>query len=124
MSYSITLAIEGRPISKKNSRVHVTTRDGRKFVLPSEAYREFAKLASLQLREYRNVMLKAPYKVSYRFFLKGKLDADLDNLIAGINDILQENGIIDNDKNIRKFGESEKVPDCAGWKSEVVIEPL
>ena len=124
MSYTINLTIEGRPISKKNSRQHVTTRDGRKFVIPSEAFRTFQQIALAQLNQYRNIQLIGPYKVSYRFFMKGNLDADMDNLIAGVNDILQEAGIIDNDKNIRKFGESEKIAGNKDWKTEICIEPF
>lgn len=43
---------------------------------------------------------KAPYSVTYTFNRKGKITGDIDNLMASINDILEEANVIENDKYI------------------------
>jgi len=111
------IEILGRPISKKNSR-----RNFHRVSLPSIAFVKFEKYALEQLRGYKQ-KFEGPIIVSYTFYMKGKLDSDFDNMIGGINDILQDAGIIDNDKNII-MGSFLKVAGCPDWSTELNIKAV
>lgn len=112
------LTILGRPISKKNSRIAL--RNGMN--IPSKAYRAFEKLALDQLGS-RYELLRGQVVARYTFYMKGKLDADCDNMIAGINDILQKAGIIEDDCYI-VAGTFEKVAGHGDWKTVIDLESL
>ncbi len=112
------IEILGRPISKKNSKQLIPVR-GRTIMIPSKAYNQFRKDALVQVLGKKPVL--SPYAVRYEFQMKGRLDTDIDNMIAGINDILQEAGIIDDDKNIIWI-EAVKIPLCDDWKTIIEID--
>ena len=111
------LKIIGRPISKKNNR-----RNFRNISLPPKAYGPFEKSAVQQLSIY-NIKYTGLLKVHYVFHMKGRLDTDVDNMMAGINDILQVAGIIENDKFIID-GTFKKVAGCTDWLTEVEIHQI
>lgn len=103
---SITFEIPYRIIAKKNSK-QVVNNGGRIFVISSKAYREFEE-TTVQLLGYTvspkiGATLKPPYTCSYDIYFKGRYEADLDNLIASINDCIEKAGIIENDKYIREY---------------------
>lgn len=110
--------IEGRVIAKKNSR-QIGYRGGRMVNFPSKRYEEFKETALWQLKRIKE-KLKPPYDVRYCFYIKGKMDADLDNLIASINDILQEAGIIENDRLIYEM-DAKKVMGEKDFKTTIEI---
>lgn len=114
----IIFRIEGRPISKKNSR-----RNFGKVSLPSIGYVKFEKLALAQLEAMQIEPLLGPVRVKYRFCMKGRLDSDVDNMIAGINDILQKAGIIENDSLILE-GSFIKQPLCPDWQTILEIKQI
>lgn len=107
----------GRPISKK--RNYRRSRNGRMYL--SSTWKKWQEDALWQLRKYK-VKHTGPIKVDYTFFVKGKYKVDLDNLIAGINDILQEAGIIDDDKNIVRI-EATKEVGWRVWSTLISIKP-
>jgi Holliday junction resolvase RusA-like endonuclease len=113
--------IEGRVIAKKNSR-QIGYRNGRMVNFPSKRYNEFKEMALWQLKTIKGE-IKPPYDVRYCFFIKGKMDADLDNLIASINDILQEAGIIENDRLIYQM-EAQKIMGQDDFKTTIEIYEL
>lgn len=110
------ITILGRPISKKNNR-----RNFFHTSLPSKAYERFKEDALWQLKKTHHVFYQDYYKINYKFFMKGKLNTDFDNMIGGINDILQDAGIIVNDGLVEK-GSYEKIRGCIGWWTELEIE--
>ena len=111
-----TITIVGRPISKKNSK-----RAFRHVVLPSVAYVRFEKDALQQLKAVKK-HYSGDLDVSYSFTYKGKLWTDCDNAIAGLNDILQKSGIIDDDKQIKSG--TFIVTTGKDWLTEIIISPL
>jgi Holliday junction resolvase RusA-like endonuclease len=115
-----TITIYGRPISKKNSKQVINIK-GRLIPISSKAYRQFEKDALKQMVSVKQVA--SPYMVRYVFHMKGRMDADIDNLIAGINDILQEAGWINDDKNIRAI-DAIKIPLCDEWKTVISIKTI
>ena len=115
------ITIYGRPISKKNSMQIIRVR-GRNVIITSKGYRQFEKGALAQLKEVKN-RYHGKVNVDYTFYLKGKLDADLDNLVTSVTDVLQKSGIIDNDKNIIS-STAIKYAGNNDWKTEIEINKL
>lgn len=100
----VTLELEGRVISKKNARRVFYS--GKRIVnVPSKAFEAFKVEALLQIqsRAKNQKTLPPPYHLEYIFRMKGKLNSDLDNMIASINDILQDAEIITDDKYIHSL---------------------
>lgn len=105
-----------RVISKKNSKRWVWAQ-GRKYLLPSEAFQAFEEEALQIIRYMIFPKIKAPLKpwqhipitASYQFFMKGNGWADLDNLIASVNDVMEKGGLIENDKHIRRYKEPVEI---------------
>jgi len=115
----ITIEITGRVISKKNSRRHFRNRrTGGRIVMPSEAYMEFKEDALAQICGFPG--LKPPYGINYRFEMKGKGATDVDNMMASINDILQDAGIIEDDKHVITGG-FDKVLESKDYKTILQI---
>lgn len=115
------ITISGRPISKKNSK-RIIQRGKRKFIVPSKAYKQFEE-DSLWLLKSVDEKYEGKIHVNYKFYYKGKMKTDVDNAIAGINDILEKAGIIDNDKNIVS-GSFEIVSGQKEWRTEIKISKI
>ncbi len=95
--------LEGRVASLKNSK-RVVRVGGRTIVLPSKAHEKFLALALPQLIPSRpRVPFDFPYTLHIIFHLKGKLDADVDNLSCSIGDLLMSAAIVADDKQCIKL---------------------
>jgi Holliday junction resolvase RusA-like endonuclease len=90
-------------------------------VLPSNAYLKFEKDALEQLRKIK-YKYRSDVDVSYTFTYKGKLWTDVDNAIAGLNDILQKAGVLDDDKQIKSG--TFIVNTGKDWKTDIEISSL
>lgn len=112
------IVINGRPISKKNSK-QIYKVGGRTIVASSKAYKKFESDALNQLGESKNTIVNL-CTVDYTFYIKGKYHVDLDNLIAGINDILQKAKIIKDDDLISTIN-ARKIGGCGGWSTKISI---
>lgn len=96
MRDKITIKLTSRPISKKNSKRWLM-RGRRPFLIPSEAYTKFEKEALNEIRGQIPIGFETFNEqvfVDYKFQIKGNYHVDVDNLVSGINDILQKAGII------------------------------
>lgn len=122
MPKELSLSIDGRPISKKNSRRFIPSRKRGILSLPSESYEHFAESAGWQLKTVKT-RFTLPVSIAYVFEMKGHLDADVDNLIAGVNDILQRAGIIENDSLIYE-GSFAKFHGAEAWRTRLTIREL
>lgn len=116
------LVISGRPISKKN-HMQFRIAGGRRFITTSTAYKKFERNALFQLMAIKKKLFTKPVSVTYQFYIQGKYHVDFDNLIAGINDILQKANILVDDDLIVK-GSFEKIGGCAGWSTKLSIEEV
>ena len=124
----LVATIKGRPASKKNNRRTFKHRyTGQQMNIPSEAYENFRVIALPQLLPITYKRGFTPFskniQIRYVFHQKGKLSQDADNAMASVNDILQEAGIITNDKYITK-GSFLIISGCDDWKTEVTITEL
>jgi crossover junction endodeoxyribonuclease RusA len=117
------ITIKGRVISKKNSKQVVRT-GGRPYIISSKAYQAFEKEAVKQIkRQFRGNPYEGPVDVCYSFFMKGRLDTDISNMIGSIDDILEKAGVIENDRNIVSMS-AVKEAGHEGWLTEVEITKL
>ena len=92
--------LPGRVISKKNSKQIYRTA-GRTFVSTSDAYKTWHEEAMWRLYTSRpKVPLSGALSITLTFWMKGKIDADWDNLSASICDLLTDLGVIEDDKQI------------------------
>jgi Holliday junction resolvase RusA-like endonuclease len=101
----LTITTVARP-KKNNARTifRIVRGKTRKFVVPPKAYMAFVaevETAIMGVRVKLNLPLPAiPYALSVVFFLPDEA-ADVDNLVVGLNDALQQAGVFTNDRVVR-----------------------
>ena len=102
----LELTIQGRVPSAKNSRRIFRVR-GRTISLKSKAYERFSSEAAIQVREQLlkehpdyQLPMAPSYLVFIEFYMKGKGATDGDNMESAIFDLLQDTGVIEDDKHI------------------------
>lgn len=122
MIYTIT----GRIPSKKNSKqIFVNRKTGGRFITSSRAWKNFENGAIWELKS--QFKKRNPYKgdlyIDYTFLMKGKGATDVDNLMSGVNDLLQKAGVIEDDKNILS-GSFRKIVGQPEYFTEVSIQKL
>lgn len=119
------LILNMRPYSKKNSRK--ARRWGKMiFTVPSDNYTSFAQIATVELKRQINKQssmqrrFEGPVTVVTIFYVKGQSNFDSDNMHTGVLDILQDAGIIKNDKQVYG-GWHEKVMGRKDWFIKIII---
>ena len=125
---ALVIALDGRPASKKNSKqMFRNSRTGKMFTSPSKAFKRFHNSALEQIvsgnQKPADWDKVGTFDICYTFYRKGRLSQDVDNAMASVNDILQDAGIIDDDKNILS-GSFCVLRGCPDWKTEVTITRL
>lgn len=106
--------LEGRVGIKKNGK-QISHRRGRIFVRTSENYKNWEGKARLQLlqskaKSFCPMPIQTPVNLQCRFhFPNHQGEPDLSNLYQGIEDLLQEIGVIENDKFIYSHDGSKKI---------------
>lgn len=125
----MNLVILGRPASKKNSMRIVRVR-GRPLVIQSSAYLGWASIAIPQLRAQwaRSYAASGPigYPVNLRAIVyrarAGR--ADLLNFLASVSDVLEEAGVLVDDKLVAGLDGSRLLVDRARPRVEIELAPL
>ena len=121
MEWSATLP--GRVISKKNSRQIYRTKS-RTFVATSDAYQAWHEEATYRLRALRPAMpLTGDLSLTITFRLKGKIDADWDNLSASLCDLLTDCGVIADDKQI-VLANVRKIRGAEDFSTEISVSEM
>lgn len=112
-----TAKILGRPVVKKNTQ-RVIRSGGRTFVIYSKKYAAWKNSAILQLRAQGSsgVSFDKPVNAEFRFYFENhSAEPDLGNVGEGCADILQELGVLANDRLIhilrleKHFGETPRM---------------
>lgn len=101
----LEFTIEGQVRSKKNSKqIFCRGRHGRRFITSSLSYKDWARLAVLQVRAQRagapTFDASTRVRVSITLYHGKGRRMDRDNARAGIFDVLEEAGVIENDGQI------------------------
>lgn len=114
-----SFSLAGRVRSKKNSK-QMILRGGKPRIISSSAFQAWETQARaelfLQKRSLENAGQVFPIKgnlcLTISFGMKGRAhEPDLSNLIEGPQDLLQELGVIENDKQITQIVASKKMDD-------------
>lgn len=101
------IVIHGQPRTKKNSS-RIVKRGNITKLLPSDAFIRYEKAALLQLAHVGAV--QGPISVCCRYYLQDRRSwPDLVGLLQATSDILQDAGIIEDDKYIVNYDGSEIV---------------
>lgn len=113
--------IAGRIVSKKNSRVWVHTPKGRKLI-PSAAYTAFHRDVSGQLVGCLPAApITGPIELDVTIWLRNREhEADLDNQIVGLADLLQDLRVFTNDKQVVRIV-AEKQYGAASFSADVTV---
>ncbi|NPV80814.1 MAG: RusA family crossover junction endodeoxyribonuclease [Firmicutes bacterium] len=96
------IVIPGRPVTKKNhQQVWQNRKSGKRFVVPSKAYKEYEESALRELRAYQGPRFSGPVRVTAQYYMPDRRSwPDLVGLMQATHDILQAAGIIANDRDI------------------------
>lgn len=125
MKRKVFFTITGRPASKKNSRKYIR-RGGKHFSVPSDAYNRYATEFKAQILEMfgtKPPKISGPAFVMTMFEVKGRYQFDADNYHTGILDLLEDVGIIEDDKNVF-IGSYQKATGRPDWATHILINPL
>lgn len=89
-----------QPISKKNSQ-KIIIAGKRPYIVPSDAYRKYVRRVKEQLIGQTLPALAGPLHVKCLYYMETAREPDLTNLMAATHDILEEIGVILDDKQIK-----------------------
>ncbi len=119
-----TAHIAGRVISKKNGRRWVITPKGRRLI-PSVAYVAFHRDAAMQLAGFTpGTPITGPIELELTVRLANREhEADLDNQIVGLADLLQDIGVFRNDRQVVRIV-AEKQYGAASFSADVTVSSV
>lgn len=90
MSQNI-IVISGQTPSQKNSKQILTNRrTGRNFISSNDIVKSWQHSALTELRSETRRFNKGRIQIDYMFYVKDDAQRDLDNMIASVNDVLQQ----------------------------------
>lgn len=119
----LEIVILGQPRTKKNSS-RIALINNKRVLLPSKAFKEYEKVALMQLGRVQAV--HGPVSVRCRYYLQNRAHwPDLVGLLQATSDILQAAGVIDDDKYIVNYDGSEIAGiDKDRPRAEITIQPI
>jgi Holliday junction resolvase RusA-like endonuclease len=122
---AIKFVIPGDPRTKKTHQRILKTRDGRPFLAPSAEWVAYEKDALARLTEFVSQLsayLPIDYPVGIQaLFFRCANVGDLTNYEQGLGDLLQNAGILADDKLIESWDGSRKLKDAANPRVEIHI---
>lgn len=111
------------PISKKNSqRIMINRKTGKPFIMPSEQYKKYEKLAAYFIP--KGVHINEPANVKCLFYMQTRRKCDLTNLLEAIDDVMVKAGLLadDNYTVIQSHDGSRVLYDKDAPRTEIYIE--
>jgi Holliday junction resolvase RusA-like endonuclease len=112
--------INGRARSKKNSKQILRSKTGRPFIASSTEYKKWAFFASQMIRiKWRNreSIIKPCNLTVICTYKNHQHEQDLENIISSISDVLEDCGVIKNDKLFYSYDGSRKIFDDSAIES-------
>ena len=103
--------INGRARSKKNSKQIFRTRSGRPFISSSNEFKRWAVFASGYIARAKKIdTIDHPVNLSVKCYYKNhQHEQDLENIISSVSDVLEDCGVIKNDKLFYSYNGSLKI---------------
>lgn len=111
------------PVTKKNSqRILHNKRTGKRYIAPSEAYKQYERAAALFVPKLQQP-INCGVNVKCLFYMPTRRKCDLTNLLEAIDDILVNCGVLadDNYKIIESHDESRVYYDKENPRTVVII---
>lgn len=93
----VKLIIYGNPVTKKNSNRIVSTKNGRKRIIPSKAYIDYEKMFCSQIHKEFKLMIDYPVNVKSVYYRATRHKVDLNNLHSALHDCLVKAGVLEDD---------------------------
>jgi Holliday junction resolvase RusA-like endonuclease len=105
-----SIKINGRARSKKNSKTIARTPAGRPFITSSRIYKAWQVYATMTICRKKFDTINHPCNLSVKCYYKDhQHEQDLENIISSVADVLQESGVIKNDKLFYSYDGSRKI---------------
>lgn len=136
------LTILGQTPAQKNSKqIYTNSRTGKPFITSSNLVKEWQYNALMQLRQFKH-RFKGRVQIEYMFYVVDDVQRDLDNMMASVNDILQQanalmqikagkvkpvkgTGIIQGDNwQLLRVGSADAAIDRKNPRAELIIKEL
>lgn len=116
------IVIPLQPVTKKNSQ-RIVVNNGRPFVIPSKAYKEYEKAAMWFLPKAH---IDYPVNIRCLFYMKTHRRVDLTNLLEAIDDVMVEAGTLqdDNCEIVAGHDGSRVYYDKENPRTEIYIEEI
>lgn len=123
LNYTVPVA----PVTKKNSQQILTNpKNGRPFIVPSKAYKEYEDKAGWFLKPRPVKPISEPVQVKCLFYMPTHRRVDLNNLLSAATDVLVKHKILadDNCEIIVSHDGSRVLYDKANPRTEIEISPM
>ena len=91
----LKITIPGNPVTKKNSQ-RIFTRNGKPFVMPSAAYKQYESDAGWHIR-CKGLGIDCPVNVKCVYYMATHRRVDLANLLEATCDMLVKYGVLKDD---------------------------
>ena len=126
IQYPIRFSINLTPITKKNHQNIYKTKEGKRFVTPSEQYQNYEAAALWLVPKIPGRPINERVNIQYRFVMPTRRLCDLTNLEESIDDILVKAGLLADDKYAIVAGHdgSRVVYEKGVGRTDVIITPL
>jgi Holliday junction resolvase RusA-like endonuclease len=121
----VRLVIHGAPRTKKNSpRMARNKKTGASFPLPSASYENWEQRAIWQVKQqHRGPCIDCPVEVTATIY-RERAVGDLINYLQAVADMLQEAGVLTDDKWVMSWDGSRLDKDAANPRVEIAIEVM
>ena len=122
MKITILLA----PVTKKNSsEIHVNHATGRRFVAPSQRFKDYQEACGYFIANAQPVK-DYPVNIKCLFYMPTKRRVDLTNLLEAIDDVFVHYGVIEDDdnKHVAAHDGSRVLYDKENPRTEIFISRL
>ena len=121
----LKITIPGDPRTKKNSGQLIRHPNGRAYILPSKAFREYEEKAGWYIH-CRSEMIDYPVDVAVRYYMETRRKVDLVNLLEATCDILTRYKVLadDNSGIVASHNGSAVLYDKGNPRAEIEITKI
>ena len=122
----LSIVVTGKPITKKNSaELAVNRKTGSTFIVPSRQYRQWARdtVPQVQPVAYQQGAIEQPVCLTAVIYRERRV-GDLVNYLQAVCDLLQDAGMLVDDKWVESFDGSRLDCDKHNPRIELTLTPL